>query len=100
MDDRSRTDASNSDDSTIERATQLLAHLNGVLDETMLDAMQGAWTTLESAATDVSAHGRAVRARMMWESMQPGMPAVVAPMVTDLVPIWDEGEDEDIADAA
>jgi alkanesulfonate monooxygenase SsuD/methylene tetrahydromethanopterin reductase-like flavin-dependent oxidoreductase (luciferase family) len=99
MDDRSRTDASDSDDSTIERTTQLLAHLNGVLDESMLDAMQGAWTTLEDAATDVPAHGRAVRARMMWETMQPGTPALVAdPLVTDLVPIWDE--DEDVADAA
>jgi hypothetical protein len=99
MDDRSRLDASNTGDCRIERTTRLLAHLNGVLDESMLDAMQGAWTMLEDAATDVSAHGRAVRARMLWDSMLPGTPAVVAaPVVTDLVPIWDE--DEVIADAA
>lgn len=83
-------------DELAERTTRLLAHLDGVLDAAMLDAMHGAWSMLERAATDGPAHGRAVRARMLWESMAPGAAAVEpSSLVTDLVPSWDDGADDD-----
>ncbi|MCW2924453.1 MAG: hypothetical protein JWM98_1857 [Thermoleophilia bacterium] len=74
------------------RACRLAAHLDGALDETMLDAIQGVWTTLEHAAADAPAHARAVRSRMFWESLAPGGAAAapglgVTPL--ELVPAWD-----------
>ncbi len=53
------------------RRSRLLEHLDGALDATMLDAMQGAWAMLERASTTHGSHVRAVRARMLWESMGP-----------------------------
>jgi hypothetical protein len=97
------TDHSHDRDQHAERTTRLLAHLDGVLDAAMLDAMQGAWSMLELAATDSPAHARAVRSRMVWSSLQPGaFGAEVAPLVTDLVATWDEPVegDSDLQDAA
>lgn len=84
------------------RRTSVLTHLDGKLDEQMLDAMQGVWSMLEHAAADAPAHARAVRARMFWESLTPGG-AAAAPtaVVTDLVPGWDcdpESVDEESVD--
>lgn len=83
-------------DAHAERTTRLIAHLDGALAPSMLDAMSGVWSTLERAAADDSAHARAVRARLFWESLTPGT-HVVAPSagLFDLVPTWDEDEDED-----
>ena len=85
-------------DALAERTTRLIAHLDGALSPSMLDAMSGVWSTLERAAADDSAHARAVRARLFWESLTPGS-HVVAPStgVFDLVPAWDEDEDSDAA---
>jgi hypothetical protein len=58
-------------DTEAERTSRLLAHLDGALDATMLDAMHGTWAMLERVAADSSAHGRAVRSRLMWESFEP-----------------------------
>ncbi len=78
--------------SAARRAT-VISHLDGMLDEHMLDAMQGVWSMLEHAAADAPAHARAVRARMFWESLSPGG-AAAAPttVVTNLVPAWDADE--------
>ena len=65
-------------DALAERTTRLIAHLDGALSPSMLDAMSGVWSTLERAAADDSAHARAVRARLFWESLTPGS-HVVAP---------------------
>lgn len=79
-------------DAIAGRTTRLLSHLDGALDASMLDAIQGAWSMLERTATDSPAHARAVRSRLLWESMSPGAlaEAVASPVVHDLVPIWDE----------
>jgi hypothetical protein len=97
MDAHSRTDQ----DSLAARRTAVLAHLEGALDEQMLDAMQGVWSMLEHAAADAPAHARAVRARMFWESLTPGGTAAApSAVVADLVPAWDEDEESaDWADA-
>ena len=84
-------------DHLAERTTRLLSHLDGTLDASMLDAMQGAWSMLEDAATEAGSHSRAVRSRLLWESMSPGgwdIAAPVSPLVHDLVPEWDVDEDE------
>jgi hypothetical protein len=54
-----------------ERTSRLLAHLDGALDAAMLDAMHETWAMLERVAADSTAHGRAVRSRLMWESFEP-----------------------------
>ncbi len=74
------------------RRSTVLSHLDGTLDEQMLDAMQGVWSMLEHAAADAPAHARAVRARMFWESLTPGGAAAAPTVVTDLVATWDEDE--------
>ena len=81
------------------RRTSVLTHLDGSLDEQMLDAMQGVWSMLEHAAADAPAHARAVRARLFWESLTPGG-AAAAPsaIVMDLVPAWEA--DEESAESA
>ncbi len=89
-------DAHHEHDDLAERTTRLLSHLDGTLDASMLDAMQGAWSMLEQASTDSGSHARAVRARLLWESMTPGgwdTAAPVSPLVHDLVPDWDDEED-------
>lgn len=77
-----------------EHTTRLIAHLDGTLDPSMLQAMSGVWSTLEHAAADGPAHARAVRARLFWESLSPGG-AAAAPsaIVRDLVASWDEDDD-------
>lgn len=76
------------------RRATVISHLDGTLDEQMLDAMQGVWSMLEHAAADAPAHARAVRARLFWESLTPGgVAAAPSAVVTDLMPAWDEGED-------
>jgi hypothetical protein len=90
MDAHSQHDA----DALAERTTRLIAHLDGALSPSMLDAMTGVWSTLERAAADDSAHARAVRARLFWESLTPG--GLVTPPsegVFDLVASWDEDDD-------
>lgn len=99
-------------DELAERTTRLLSQLDGALDASMLDAIQGAWSMLERTATDSPAHARAVRSRLLWESMSPGSLAepIASPVVHHLVPVWDEGEEvvredelpplDDVADAA
>lgn len=82
-------------DELAERTTRLLAHLDGVLDASMLNAMQGAWSMLEHASTDAPAHARAVRARMLWESMDPGAAASAA-LVGELVPTWSDEDEPDM----
>jgi len=57
---------------TSQRTTHVLSHLSGALDETMLAAISGVWSTLEHAATNPSAHARAVRSRLFWETLEPG----------------------------
>lgn len=64
-------DSDHVSDELTEHTTTLLTHLEGVLDQAMLEAMQGAWGTLEEAATDSYSHARAVRSRMLWQSMSP-----------------------------
>ena len=82
------------------RRANVLAHLDGNLDEDMLQAMQGVWSMLEHAAADAPAHARAVRARMFWESLSPGGPAAApTAVVTDLVAAWDEDEESAAGDA-
>lgn len=80
--------------SVAARRSTVLSHLDGTLDEQMLDAMQGVWSMLEHAAADAPAHARAVRARMFWESLTPGG-AAAAPtaVVANLVPAWDADEE-------
>ncbi len=51
------------------RQSSVLAHLDGVLDEQMIDALQDVWSILEHAAADAPAHARAVRARMFWSDV-------------------------------
>ena len=77
-----------------QRTTHLIAHLDGALDPSMLQAMSGVWSTLEHAAADGPAHARAVRARLFWESLSPGG-AAAAPTsaIHGLVASWDEDED-------
>lgn len=102
-------------DELAERTTRLLSHLDGALDASMLDAIQGAWSMLERTATDSPAHARAVRSRLLWETVSPASFADPLPVafVHDLVPTWgDEDEalpveaadvqplDEDVAEAA
>ena len=100
MDASSRRDV----DPIAARTTNVLAHLEGALDEEMLHAMQGVWSMLEHAAADSPAHARAVRSRLFWESLTPGgVAAAPTAVVTDLVPAWDEdaSEDDDVVlDAA
>ncbi|MEO6867447.1 MAG: hypothetical protein ABI200_05450 [Gaiellales bacterium] len=67
MDAYSRDDL----DSLAERTTNLIAHLDGALDATMLDAITGVWSTLEHAAADGPAHARAIRSRLFWQSLEP-----------------------------
>ena len=75
-----------------ERTTRLISHLDGALDRSTLDAMTGVWSTLERAAADDSAHARAVRARLFWDSLTPGgVPAPMAPVY--VAPLWDDDED-------
>ncbi|MCW2921951.1 MAG: hypothetical protein JWL76_1825 [Thermoleophilia bacterium] len=81
------------------RRATVISHLDGSLDEHMLDAMQGVWSMLEHAAADAPAHARAVRARLFWESLTPGG-AAAAPIavVSDLTPAWDSDEESTPAD--
>ncbi|MCB0877448.1 MAG: hypothetical protein KDC46_00500 [Thermoleophilia bacterium] len=81
-----------------ERTTRLMSHLDGALDASMLDAMQGAWSMLEHAATDPDAHARAVRSRLFWESISPGAPSMVAPSsaIHDLTASWDDDDLEQV----
>jgi hypothetical protein len=92
MDAHSRDDYS----TPAERATRVLSHLDGALDEGMLDAMSGVWTMLEHAAADGPSHARAVRARLFWESLSPGG-AAAAPtaVVLDLEAGASWGDDEE-----
>lgn len=55
-----------------QHATHVLSHLEGALDDDMLSALSGVWSTLEHAATNPAAHARAVRARLFWETLAPG----------------------------
>jgi hypothetical protein len=90
MDAHSRTD----EDRPAERATRVLSHLDGALDETMLDAMTGTWSMLEHAAANAPAHARAVRARLFWESLRPGGAAAEpSGIVVDLNAAWAQDED-------
>lgn len=61
-----------------ERTTRLIAHLEGALEQSMLEAMSGVWSMLEHASTDAPAHARAVRSRLFWESLSPGGAALDA----------------------
>ena len=92
------------EDSPALRATNVIRHLDGALDQRMLDAMSGVWTMLERASADAPSHARAVRARLFWESLSPGGGAAAVPVgaVHDLTPTWsDIGDDTtDAADAA
>lgn len=89
-----------------ERTTRLLSQLDGALDASMLEAIQGAWSMLERAATDSPAHARAVRSRLLWDSITPGtlLDPLPSLSVHDLVPAWDDEDaavdGEDLADAA
>lgn len=101
-----------SPDDVAERATRVISHLDGALDATMLDAMQGVWSTLEHASVNGEAHARAVRARLFWQSIAPTDAAAaaahvpVSELAADqmLAPAWmhddDEGELSNLADAA
>lgn len=98
MDAHSRDDV----DARSQRTTHLIRHLEGALDQSMLDAMSGVWSTLEHAAADSGSHGRAVRSRLFWESLSPGG-AAAAPtsIVHDLAPTWDDEDDApEVAEAA
>jgi hypothetical protein len=68
-------------DAQATRTAHLLAQLDGALDASMLDALQGIWSVLEHAAADSPAHARAVKERLFWESMAPAgsLAAVAAP---------------------
>ena len=76
------------------RATRLISHLDGALDEQMLAAMQGAWSMLEHASTNAPSHARAVRSRLFWESLAPGGVAAAPGTVSGLQPSGDEREPE------
>jgi hypothetical protein len=91
-------DAHDDHDHLAERTTRLLSHLDGALDATMLDAMQGAWSMLERSATTSDSHARAVRARMLWESMGPAAHLAPSTLVSGLVATWDDEVDEELAD--
>lgn len=93
MDDHSPNQA----DALAERTTRLMSHLDGVLDEHMLDALAGVWSTLEHASADAPAHARAVRSRLFWESLAPGGPAASpAATVHELTPRQSDADDEDL----
>ena len=81
-----------------DRARQqvdILSHLDGALDDQMLDAMQGVWAMLEHAAADAPSHARAVRSRMFWVALSPGgVAAAPIEVVVDLRPSWDAEADE------
>jgi hypothetical protein len=100
MDAHSRFD----DERPAERATRVLSHLDGALDEAMLDAMTGTWSMLEHAAVNGPSHARAVRSRLFWESLRPGGAAAEpSGVVVDLQAAWnrDEASDPELeADAA
>jgi len=70
-------------DTIAERSARVLSHLEGALDAPMLDAMADVWSLLERAAVDGDAHARAVRARMLWQSIgsseHPGVVPLVGP---------------------
>lgn len=102
-------------DDVAERATRVISHLDGALDATMLDAMQGVWSTLERASVNGEAHARAVRARLFWQSLSPNNGMAVASSqslasaeeaAVGIVPSWMLQDDEDgdhlpdLADAA
>lgn len=72
MDPSSTDDQNAIDVARAERTTRLIAHLDGALDQHMLEAMAGIWSTLEHAAADAPSHARAVRSRLFWESLAPG----------------------------
>lgn len=98
MDAHPRIDDDELDQSRAEHTTNLIAHLEGVLEPSMLDAMSGVWSMLEHAAADAPAHARAVRSRLFWESLSPGgIAAAPTRLVEDLTPTWD---DDDLAEAA
>lgn len=79
-------------DARARQKVDILSHLDGALDEHMLDAMQGVWAMLEHAAADAPSHARAVRARLFWESLSPGgVAAAPTEIVRDLQPSWDAG---------
>lgn len=68
-------------DTIAERSARVLAHLEGSLDAPMRDAMAEVWALLERTAVDGGAHERAVRARMMWQSVASRDDARVASVV-------------------
>ena len=69
----------------VDRTTPALSHLDGHLDVATLAALQGAWSTLELAASDAAARSRAVRSRLFWESLAPGG-AAAAPVAIVMDP--------------
>jgi hypothetical protein len=82
-------------DALAARTTSLIAHLDGALDATMLDAIAGVWSTLEHAAADRPAHARAVRSRLFWETLSPGDVAGTTNSVVHELPArWHEPQHE------
>lgn len=101
MDRSSNDDQDAVDTARAQRTTRLIAHLDGALDEQMLDAMAGIWSMLEHASTDAPAHARAVRSRLFWESLAPGgVAAAPGGEVIQLPARWADGDDPRGADAA
>lgn len=89
----------NDPDHASERTARLVSHLEGVLQEETLHALQGTWSVLEHAAADSAAHSRAVRARLFWESLsQSGYAASPGASLVDLAAAREL--DEDMYDAA
>lgn len=53
----------------VQRATQVAAYLDGALAPGTLAAMRDVWSLLEFTSTSSPAHARAVRERMLWDSL-------------------------------
>ena len=82
------------DDVDVVRATRVISHLDGTLDEQTLAAMQDVWSMLEHAATDAPSHGRAVRSRLFWAALAPGrIAAAPSSLMPETAPAWNEDDE-------
>lgn len=52
-----------------QRANQVATYLDGALAPDTVQAMRNVWSLLETSATSNPAHARAVRERMLWDSI-------------------------------
>lgn len=51
------------------RANHVASYLDGSLDSETIRAVRDVWAMLEQAAASSPSHARAVRERMLWESL-------------------------------